>query len=69
MSLPKPDLHVRLSHDAKGALRLLAEVESVPESVLAGHLLEECILGRFHAVKVAAKRLARQGIGGSEGDE
>jgi hypothetical protein len=69
MSLPKPDLHIRLSHEAKGALRLLAEVESVPESVLAGHLLEEIILGRIHTLTVAARRLRRQGLAGSEGDE
>jgi hypothetical protein len=69
MSLPKPDLHVRLSAEAKGALHLLAEVEQVPDAVLAGRLLEETILGRVHALTVAARRLRQQGFTGSEGEE
>lgn len=69
MSLPKPDLHIRISSDAKAALGLLAEVEQVPESVLAGRLLERVILGEVHALKVAARQLRRQGLSGSEGEE
>jgi hypothetical protein len=69
MSLPKPDLHVRLCAEAKGALHLLAEVEQLPDAVLAGRLLEETILGRVHALTVAARRLRQQGFTGSEGEE
>ena len=69
MSLPKPDLHARLSAEAKGALHLLAEVEQVPDAVLAGRLLEECLLGRIHALTIAARRLRQQGFTGSEGEE
>jgi hypothetical protein len=69
MSLPKPDIHVRLSTEAKAMLSLLAQVEQVPESVLAGRYLEETILGRSHALTVAARKLRRQGFSGNDGDE
>jgi hypothetical protein len=69
MSLPKPDLHVRLCSEAKGALHLLAEVEQVPDAVLAGRMLEECLLGRIHALTIAARQLRQQGFAGSEGEE
>ncbi len=69
MSLPKPDLHIRVSHECKAALALLAEVEQAPEAVVAARYLEECILGKVHALKVAARQLRRQGLSGSEGDE
>jgi hypothetical protein len=64
MSLPKPDLHIRISPEAKGALALLAEVEQAPVAVVAAHLLEESILGKAHILSVAARHLARGGIGG-----
>ena len=68
MSLPKPDLHIRLSTDAKGMLRLLAEVQQLPESVVAAQLLERSILGEGHVLKVAARQLHRAGFAGSEGE-
>lgn len=68
MSLPKPDLHVRVSSDCKALLALLAEVEQVPESVLAGRYLEEVVLGKGHVLKVAARQLRRMGINGTEGE-
>lgn len=68
MSLPKPDLHIRISAEAKGALALLAEVEQAPPAVVAARLLEESILGRAHILRVAARRLARQGWPGKRGD-
>lgn len=68
MSLPKPDLHVRISAEAKAALDLLAGVEQVPESVLAARLLERCLLGEFHVLKIAARELGRQGIAGRGGE-
>lgn len=69
MSLPKPDLHIRISSDAKAALGLLAEVEQAPEAVVAARYLEELILGKVHALKVAARQLSRLGIAGMEGEE
>ena len=69
MSLPKPDLHIRLLHECKAALALLAEVEQAPEAVVAARYLEELILGKVHALKVAARQLSRLGIAGVEGEE
>lgn len=69
MALPKPDLHVRVSPDCKAMLNLLAEVEGCPASVLAEHILEEAVLGRGHALKLAARQLSRLGIAGSERDQ
>jgi len=68
MSLPKPDLHIRLSPDAKGMLRLLADVQQLPESVLAAQLLERTILGEGHVLKVAARQLQRAGFAGIDGE-
>ena len=68
MSLPKPDLHIRISTEAKAALALLADVEQAPESVLAARLLEESILGKAHVLKVAARQLSRLGLAGKAGD-
>ena len=69
MSLPKPDLHIRVSHECKAALALLSEVEQAPEAVVAARYLEELILGKVHALKVAARQLSRLGIAGMEGEE
>jgi hypothetical protein len=68
MSLPKPDLHIRISPDAKAMLGLLAEVQQAPESVVAAQILERAILGEGHVLKVAARQLHRAGIMGSDGD-
>lgn len=65
MSLPKPDLHVRVNPDCKAMLGLLAEVHQLPESVVAAQILERAVLGEGHVLKVAARQLARAGIGGS----
>ena len=66
MSLPKPDMHIRLSEEARAALRLLADVEQCPDSTLAARLIEEAVLGRFHVLKVAARQSRRLGLDGSE---
>ena len=68
MSLPKPDLHLRVCQEAKAKLRLMAEVEQLPESVVAARYLEEAILGKAHVLKVAARQLLRAGFDGSEGE-
>lgn len=69
MSLPKPDLHIRISADCRALLSLLAEVEQAPVSTLAERFLEEAVLGKGHALKLAARQLARMGIAGSERDQ
>ncbi len=55
MSLPKPDLHIRVSHECKAALALLAEVEQAPEAVVAARYLEELIRSR-PAIEPAGNR-------------
>lgn len=40
-----------------------------PEAVVAARYLEELILGKVHALKVAARQLSRLGIAGMEGEE
>lgn len=67
MSLPKPDLHVRISDAAMTALRALAYAthgEDFPASSMAAQILEEALLGRVHALTVVAERLSSAGFGG-----
>ena len=68
MALPKPDLHIRISSECKALLSLLAEAEQVPVSTLVEHIVEQAVLGRGHALKVAARSLARMGIAGKDWD-
>jgi hypothetical protein len=69
MSLPKPDLHVRISEEAKATLRLLADAYQQPECVLAGQLLERALMGEGHTLKIAARRLYHAGFAGSARDD
>jgi hypothetical protein len=55
-----------VSAECKAALQLLAEVDQVPESVIAARLIEDAVLGKFHALKIAAREIRRLGIDGSE---
>lgn len=61
MSLPKPDLHIRLSDKAMNELRFLAEVEGSEPGRVAARLLEQSLFGAGHAVKVAARRVLLAG--------
>lgn len=65
MSLPKPDLHIRLLPEADAVLELIAAAEERTKVAVAEQLLAECLLGRAHALKVAAARYARLGITGT----
>jgi len=56
--------HVRLSDEADAMLELLAQAGTRDKAALAADLLEEALLGRGHALKVAAMRFARLGIAG-----
>jgi hypothetical protein len=68
MSLPKPDMHVRIDPVADAKLEMLAEVAGVPKTTLASQYLEEMILGKAHVLTVAARKLARMGFDGMERD-
>lgn len=71
MSLPKPDLHIRISEEAMRVLRSIAFVqhgEDYPAATMAAHILEEALLGRGHALTVAAERMTAAGIGGTQRD-
>lgn len=68
MSLPKPDLHVRVNDDAMALLDALATVRGIAKAELAGELLERTLLGEGHAIRVAAARLVRSGFCGSGGE-
>ncbi len=69
MSLPKPDIHLRVSPECRAILGILAEAEGCPVSTLVEHIVEQDVLGRGHALKLAARRLHRMGIAGSERDQ
>lgn len=71
MSLPKPDLHIRISDAAMTALRAVTCAERGEDfsiSTMAADLLEEKLLGRTHTIKLAAERLARAGFSGRDGE-
>lgn len=69
VSLPKPDLHIRLSEEAEAALALAAEYEGRPKAELAGQLLETTLLGHVHAIRVILRKARRLGFAGRSGDE
>ena len=66
MSLPKPDLHVRLSGPAMRELRFLAEAQDQDAARVAARLLESALLGAGHVIKVAARRALLSGISGDD---
>lgn len=69
MSLPKPDLHIRISDTAMQALRAVTcaeRGEDFPIATMAADLLDEKLLGRTHTIKLAAERLARAGFSGKD---
>ena len=69
MSVPKPDLHIRISEQAKARLMVLAEYDGKAQSELAGEHLEEWIHGRYHTLMIALKKARRLGLTGIERDE
>lgn len=69
MSLPKPDLHIRLTEDAKARLLLLAEYEGKAQAELASAWLEERIHGRYHTLIVALRKARRLGLTGHDGEQ
>lgn len=61
MSVPKVDIRAYLSVDADALLEAMATASNSTKADMVALLLEEAILGRGHAIKVAAARLASSG--------
>ena len=63
-------VHVKLSDDADKALELLVITQSggTTKAAIAASLLERCLLGEAHAIRVAVSRLSRQGIAARIGE-
>lgn len=71
VSLPKPDLHIRISDQALQVLRAVTYAErgeDYPVATMAAVILEEALLGRAHTLTVAAERLSAAGFGGIRKD-
>lgn len=74
LALPMPDMaekrnnstHVRLSDDADAMLELMAGAQGREKATVLAELCEETLLGRGHALRMAALRFARLGINGSQ---
>lgn len=49
-------------------LEVLAQSQGKPAATLAGELIEEAVLGKGHALRVAAAKLARLGLCGIAGE-
>lgn len=63
-------VHVRISDEADAVLELMSEASSPKRAKadIAAELIEESLLGRGHALKVAAMRFARLGLSGKGGE-
>lgn len=61
MSLPKPDLHVRLTDEAAYWLRTIATVEDRPAADVARELLTNELARRAEQMTRVAKRLVADG--------
>ena len=59
-------IHVRICDEADAVLELMASAHGRDKSGIAADLLHRALLGEGHAVRMAAVRFARLGIGGSE---
>jgi hypothetical protein len=57
---------VRVSDEADAVLELMCQAGARDKAALAAELVEEALLGRGHALKVAAMRFARLGIAGND---
>lgn len=68
MSLDKPDLHVRLDERVMLELKTLADARCEPVSKVAADLIARSVMGEAYAIRVAAARMLRAGILGSNGE-
>jgi hypothetical protein len=62
-------VHVRLSDEADAALELMCQAGGHDKAKLSAQMLEDALLGRCHALKVAAHRFARLGIAGIDREQ
>lgn len=68
MSEPLKSVHVRLSDELHKSLRLMAEHDQTEIAALCERIIAEAVQGKFHALKVAAQRIARLGISAADRD-
>lgn len=59
-------IHVRVSDEVDAAIELAAQATGREKTVVAAEWLEDAVLGRPHALKVAAMRFARLGLSGTD---
>ena len=68
MSLDKPDLHLRLDERAMLELKTLADARCETVTKVASDLLTRSLMGESYAIRLAAARMLRAGILGSDGE-
>ena len=60
--------HVRLSDEADAVLELMAQAQNRDKAAVLAELCEEALLGRGHALRMAALRYSRLGLSGRAGE-
>jgi hypothetical protein len=60
--------HVRLSDEADAVLELMSKAQQREKATVLAELAEEALLGRGHAIRMAALRFARLGLSGRCGE-
>ena len=68
MSLDKPDVHVRLDDIVLLHLKALADARCEPVSKVAADLITRSVMGEPYALRVAASRMIKAGLMGSNGE-
>lgn len=68
MSLPKPDLHIRIHPLAKARLSMIAESQRRTEISVAQETLEAALLGAGHTLILAVEQYTRAGSAGNRRD-
>lgn len=68
MSETGRSVHIRLSQECHERIQVMADLNGKTIADIAEALIDEAVMGRFHAVKVAAERIVRLGIAGKAGE-
>lgn len=68
MSLPAKSVHVRLSDDVHERVRILAQSEDSEIASVCERIIVRAVMGEFHSLTVAAERMARLGLTGTNRD-
>ena len=58
-------IHVRLGDEADAVLELMSQAQGREKAAVLAELAEESLLGRGHALRMAALRFARLGLSGA----